>query len=69
MTHIHPLSIPFATFPSPDLIGHSVDEIPKDIEKLALLVNDMMAAAVEELNCVVVPNKGKYILSKNVFTS
>ena len=69
MTHIHPLSIPFATFPSPDLIGHSVDEIPKDIEKLALLVNDMMAAAVEELNCVVVPNKGKYILCKNVFTS
>lgn len=69
MLHVHPLAVPFATFPSPDLIGSNVNEIPKDIEQLTIAINDMMASAVEELNCVVIPNKGKYILSKNVFTS
>ena len=69
MLHIHPTPGIISTFPSPDLIGSNVEEIPNDIEQLVNTINDMMAAAVEELNCVVIPNKGKYILSKNVFTS
>ena len=69
MLHVHPTPGIISTFPSPDLIGSNVEEIPNDIEQLANTINDMMAAAVEELNCVVIPNKGKYILSKNVFTS
>lgn len=69
MLHIHPTPGIISTFPSPDLIGSNVEEIPNDIEQLVNTINDMMASAVEELNCVVIPNKGKYILSKNVFTS
>lgn len=69
MLHIHPTPGIISTFPSPDLIGSNVEEIPNDIEQLVNAINDMMASAVEELNCVVIPNKGKYILSKNVFTS
>jgi len=69
MLHVHPTPGIVSTFPSPDLIGSNVEEIPNDIEQLVNTINDMMASAVEELNCVVIPNKGKYILSKNVFTS
>ena len=69
MLHIHPTPGIISTFPSPDLIGSNVEEIPKDIEQLTIAINEMMAGAVEELNCVIIPNKDKYILSKNVFTS
>ena len=68
MLHTHP-SAGFVAFPSPELMGANVGEIPRDIEQLTIAINDMMAAAVEEMNCVIVPNKDKYILSKNVFTS
>lgn len=68
MLHTHPSAVA-VSFPSPELIGANVSEIPKDIEQLTIALNDMMAGAVEELNCVIIPNKDKYILSKNVFTS
>ncbi len=47
------------TLPSPDLIGHNHEEIPEDIEELVAAVSEMMAAAVEELNCITIPNKGQ----------
>ena len=58
MLHTHP-SAGFIAFPSPDLIGHNVNEIPKDIEFLTNTINEMMVAAVEEMNCVIIPNKDK----------
>jgi len=68
MLHTHPTA-GFVAFQSPELMGANVEEIPKDIEQLMIAINDMMSAAIEEMNCVVIPNKDKYILSKNVFTS
>ena len=56
MLHTNP-SAGFIAFPSPDLIGNNVNEIPTDIELLTNTVNEMMIAAVEEMNCVIIPNK------------
>lgn len=68
MMHTHPAAVAIA-FPSPELIGSNVDEIPKDIQELMSSITNSFGAAIEELNCVIIPNKDKYILSKNVFTS
>ena len=68
MAHVHPAA-GVITFPSPDLIGSNVAEIPNDLQELTSTITDMISAAIEELNCVILPNKHKYILSKNVFSS
>jgi hypothetical protein len=69
MLHTHPVGNPIVTFPSPELIGANVNELPKDIQELYNSINEMILGAVEELNSIKVPNKDRYILSKNVFTS
>ncbi len=69
MSHTHPVGNPVATFPSPGLIGENIDELPKDIQELYNLINEMILGAIDELNSIKIPNKDKDILSKNVFTS
>jgi len=69
MLHTHPVGNPIVTFPSPELIGANVNELPKDIQELYNSINEMILGAIDELNSIKIPNKDKYILSKNVFTS
>jgi hypothetical protein len=68
MTHTHPAALVIA-FPSPELIGSNSQEIPKDIQELTSTISNSISDAVEELNSITIPNRGRYILSKNVFTS
>ena len=56
-------------FPSGEMIANTYDQMPKMLESLSSNVADMFSATVEQANCTLVPNKDKYILSKNVFTS
>ncbi len=68
MIHQHPIA-GFAAINSVELIENSYQQIPMLLEDMAVELSKSYSAAIEELNCVVVPNNKKYILSKNVFTS
>jgi len=56
-------------FPSGTLIANTYNQMPKLLDSLTSNVADMFSATVEQVNCTLVPNKDRYILSKNVFTS
>lgn len=56
-------------FPSGEIIANTYNQMPKLLESLSSNIADMYSATVEQVNCTLIANKEKYILSKNVFTS
>lgn len=66
--HIHG-SNGIIAFPSPDLAAGSVVNVRDLLEDLIEEVGTLFTNTIEQVNCVLLPNKHKYILSKNVFTS
>jgi hypothetical protein len=69
MLHIHGDPISGVTLPSPDLIASMYDRLPQDLQKQTEGYLDALNQIIEELNTIRIPNKTKYILSKNVFTT
>ena len=69
MLHIHGDPVSGITLPSPDLIASMYDRLPQDLQKQTEGYLDALNQIIEELNTIRIPNKTKYILSKNVFTT
>lgn len=66
-THVGNLGVP--TLPSPQLINVGIKQISTNLVDIQEAVTDSLNDVIEELNCVDIQNKDKYILSKSVFTS
>ena len=66
--HTHPVA-GFIAINSVEMVNNGMAQIPKLLEDMSVGLSSSFSAAVEELNCVVIPNNKRYILSKNVFTS
>ena len=66
--HTHP-NVGVIAISSVEMIESGYRQIPINIAQIQKTMADTLADSVEELNCVIIPNNQKYILSKNVFTS
>jgi len=55
--------------PSAAIISDTYDKMPDLLDDLTKNLSKMFNQTIEEINCTLVPNKDKYILSKNVWTS
>lgn len=66
--HTHP-NVGVIAINSPEMIANGVVQIPLNLAQIQKTIAESLADSVEELNCVIIPNNQKYILSKNVFTS
>lgn len=67
--HIHGDPISGVTLPSIDLAAAIIEELPKDLQNQLISYLETLGGSIEELNALEIPNKTKYILSKNVFTT
>jgi hypothetical protein len=66
--HTH-VSAGGVAYPSPGLIARTMSEMPDLLNDLVENITNLYSQTVVEVNTLDYPNKDKYILSKNVFTS